>query len=265
MDYYPRRLCLLNQYSKPCRQPAPDSVKFAIAFLLITQLFSPFIRRILAGEKGGGPKVIPQFNEMVQDLDPFLGVSADSEIINEQQLDTCIVPDPLAVLAQIFLPVEDDQFIQQIAIVYKLTAVIAPTCLYTTGRQEIGLARAGNSIDPYILPVFSKVKFQDLFNSGIIIDAPVAGFRFSTTAPLLIRLLSRRLVSNRLLRGFYVLRLQDLTNELQSGIAAEFRTFRQFCEMPGGYRQAQCVQHLIDIGSLILHSRPPFPDVSAGS
>ena len=93
---------------------------------------------------------------MVQDLDPFLGVSADSEIINEQQLDTCIVPDPLVVLAQIFLPVEDDQFIQQIAIVYKLTAVIAPTCLYTTGRQEIGLARAGNSIDPYILPVSAK-------------------------------------------------------------------------------------------------------------
>ena len=78
----------------------------------------------------------PQFNEMVQDLDPFLGVSADSEVINEQQLDPCIVPDPLAVLVQIFLPVEDDQFVQQIAIVYKLAAVIAPACLYTTGRQE---------------------------------------------------------------------------------------------------------------------------------
>lgn len=86
---------------------------------------------------------------MVQDLDPFLGVSADSEVINEQQLDPCIVPDPLAVLVQIFLPVEDDQFVQQIAIVYKLAAVIVPACLYTTGRQEIGLACASDSIDPY--------------------------------------------------------------------------------------------------------------------
>lgn len=68
---------------------------------------------------------------MVQDLDPFLGVSADSEVINEQQLDPCIVPDPLAVLVQIFLPVEDDQFVQQIATVYKLAAVIVPACLYT--------------------------------------------------------------------------------------------------------------------------------------
>ena len=158
----PRRLCLLNQYGKPCSQPAPDSVKLAVAFLLITQLVSPFIRRILAGEEGGCPKVIPKFDEMVQDLDPFLGVSADCKVINEQQLDPCIVPDPLTVLVQIFLPVEDDQFVQQIAIVYKLAAVIAPACLYTTGRQEIGLSCTGDSIDPYILPVLSEVEFQDL-------------------------------------------------------------------------------------------------------
>ena len=85
---------------------------------------------------------------MVQDLDPFLGITADREVINEQQLDPCIVPDPLTVLIQIFLPVEDDQFVQQIAIVYKLAAVIAPACLYTTGRQEIRYCCRGS-------PVFS--------------------------------------------------------------------------------------------------------------
>ena len=61
---------------------------------------------------------------MVQDLDPFLGITADCEVINEQQLDPCIVPDPLTVLIQIFLPVENNQLVQQVAIVYKLTAVI---------------------------------------------------------------------------------------------------------------------------------------------
>ena len=114
---------------------------------------------------------------MVQDLDPFLGVSADREVINEQQLDPRIIPDPLAVLVQIFLPVENNQFVQQVAIVHKLTAVITPACLYTTGRQEIRLASTGDSINPYILSVLSEVEFQDLFNSGIIIDATIAGFQ----------------------------------------------------------------------------------------
>ena len=91
---------------RPCSQPAPDSVKLAVAFLLITQLVSPFIRRILAGEEGGGPKVIPKFDEVVQDLDPFLGVSADRKVINEQQLDPRIVSDSLTIFAQVFLPVD---------------------------------------------------------------------------------------------------------------------------------------------------------------
>ena len=81
------------------------------------------------------------------------------------------------VLVQVFLPVEDDQFVQQIAIVYKLTTVITPARFYTTGRQEIGLTSTGDSIDSHILPVFSKVECQDLFNSGIIINASVAGFQ----------------------------------------------------------------------------------------
>lgn len=85
------KLYLLNQYGKSCSRPAPDSVKLAVAFLLITQLVPPFIWRILAGEEGGGPKVIPKFYEMVQDLDPFLRIPADGEVINEQKLDLFIV------------------------------------------------------------------------------------------------------------------------------------------------------------------------------
>jgi len=200
-------------------------------------LVPPFIWRILAGEEGGGPKVIPKFYEMVQDLDPFLGISADSEVINEQQLNPCIVPDPLTVLVQIFLPVENNQFVQQIAIVYKLTAVITPACFHTTGRQEIGLASTGDSIDPHILPVLSEVEFQDLFNSGIIIDAPVTGFQILRHSPLIDQAAEPQIGFKPLIEGFYVLRLQDLTKELQSGIAAEFRAFRQFCETLGGYRQ----------------------------
>ena len=60
-----RRLCLLNQYGKSCSQSAPDSVKLTVALLLITQLVSPLIWRILTTEESGGSKVIPKFYEMV--------------------------------------------------------------------------------------------------------------------------------------------------------------------------------------------------------
>lgn len=73
---------------------------------------------------------------MAQVLELFLGISADSEVINEQQLGSCIVSNPLTVLVQIFLPVEKYQFVQQIAIDYKLTAAITPTCFHTISAQE---------------------------------------------------------------------------------------------------------------------------------
>ena len=83
---------------------------------------------------------------MVQDLDPFLGVSADRKVINEQQLDPRIVSDSLTIFAQVFLPVENNQFVQQVAIVYKLTvkiAVLAHTARSTRAilpKQESHLA-----------------------------------------------------------------------------------------------------------------------------
>ena len=66
-----RKLCLLNQYGKSCRQPSPDSVKLTVTLLLVTQLISPLIWRILTAEECGGAKVIPKFYEMIQNLDPF--------------------------------------------------------------------------------------------------------------------------------------------------------------------------------------------------
>ena len=62
---YPRWLCLLNQYGKSCSQPSSDAVKLAVALLLITQLVSPLIWRILTAEESGGSKVVPKFYEMV--------------------------------------------------------------------------------------------------------------------------------------------------------------------------------------------------------
>ncbi len=151
---------------------------------------------------------------MVQDLDPFLRIPADGEVINEQKLDPCIVLNHFTVLAQIFLTVEDNQFIQQIAVVYKLTAVIAPTCFYTTGRQKVGLACASHSIDPDVLPVLSKVEFQNLINSDIIIDTPVTGFQVLGCSAFVDQTAEPQICFKSLIDGFYVLRFQNLTDEL---------------------------------------------------
>src|SRR5699024_7499111 len=216
-------------------------------------------------EEGGGSKVIPKFDEVVQDLDPFLGVSADRKVINEQQLDPRIVSDSLTIFAQVFLPVENNQFVQQVAIVYKFTAVITFAGLYAACRQEVGFASTGDPIDPHILPVLSDVEFQDLFNCGIIIDAPVAGFQVLSHSPLVDQAAEPQIGFKPFIESLYVLRFQNLTNELQGGIAAEFRAFRQLRKALGSYRQGQYVQHLIDIVGFTLHSRPPFPDASTGS
>ena len=151
---------------------------------------------------------------MVQDLDPFLRIPADGEVINEQKLDPCIVPDPLTVLIQVFLAVEDNQFVQQVTIVYELTTVITSACFHTTGRQEIRLAGTGDSIDPDVLPVLSKVEFQNLINSDIIIDTPVTGFQVLGCSAFVDQTAEPQICFKSLIDGFYVLRFQNLTDEL---------------------------------------------------
>ena len=88
---------------------------------------------------------------------------------------------------------------------------------YGTGRQEIRLAGTGDSIDPDVLPILSEMKFQDLFNSGIIIDAPVAGFQVLSHSPFVDQAAEPQICFKPVVECFYVLRFQNLTDELQSG------------------------------------------------
>lgn len=145
---------------------------------------------------------------MIQDFDPFFGIPAYGKIINEQQLDPCTVPDPLTVLVQVFLAVEDEQFVQQVTIVYELTTVITSVCFHTTGRQKIRLAGTGDSIDPDVLPILSEMKFQDLFNGGIIVDASVAGFQILGQSTFIDQAAEPQICFKPVVECFYVLRFQ---------------------------------------------------------
>ena len=45
------------------------------------------------------------------------------------------------------MTVQNNELIQEIAIINKLTTVVHPAGFYTTGRQEIGLSCTGNTVD----------------------------------------------------------------------------------------------------------------------
>ena len=108
---------------------------------------------------------------MVQDFDPLLGISADREIIDKQQLYPGIILDPLTILIEIFLAIQDDQFIQQITVIHELTAVIPAAGFHTACGKEIGFACTGYAIDSHILSILSEVELQDLLHRSIIIDS----------------------------------------------------------------------------------------------
>ena len=203
---------------------------------------------------------------MVEDPDSFFGIPADSEVINEQQLNTGIVPDLLAVLVQIFLSVKNNQLVQQIAIVYKLAAVVAPACFHTTRREKIGLARTGDAVDPHILPVFSEVEFQDLLNRGIIIDAPVAGFQIFGLCAFIDQAAEPQIGFKSRIKGRYVFvapRPREGTVKRYSRRIQGFQTaLRSAGRLPA---RIMCPTSHKYIGSLSFHSRSPFPDASAGS
>ena len=67
------------------------------------------------------------------------------------------------------------------------------------------------------------MKFQDLINGGIIVDASVAGFQILGQSTFIDQAAEPQICFEPVVECFYVLRFQNLTNELQGGIAAEFR------------------------------------------
>lgn len=63
-------------------EPTADSIRLAIASILIAELLAPLGGRILAGKHGGGAQICPGLYQVVQDLNPVLGIPANGEVIN---------------------------------------------------------------------------------------------------------------------------------------------------------------------------------------
>ena len=114
---------------------------------------------------------------MVEDLDPFLGITADCKIIDEEKLYPHIVLNAFTISVQVFLTVQNDQFIQKIAVINELTAIVPAACFYTAGRNEIRFSGSCDSINANILSVLRKVEFKYLLYCSIVIDPPVSGLQ----------------------------------------------------------------------------------------
>ena len=78
---------------------------------------------------------------------------------------------------QVFLTVQNDQFIQKIAVINELTAIVPAACFYTAGRNEIRFSGSCDSINANILSVLRKVEFKYLLYCSIVIDPPVSGLQ----------------------------------------------------------------------------------------
>ena len=139
----------------------------------------------MAAKKCGGPKVIPKLQKVVEDLDPFLGITADCKIINEEKLDPRIVLNAFTISVQVFLAVQNDRFVQQVAVINELTAVVPAACFHTAGGKEIRFACSCDSINTDILTILRKVKFKYLLYCSIIIDPSISGLQIFHQRPFI--------------------------------------------------------------------------------
>lgn len=57
--------------------------------------------------------MVPKLHKVVEDLDPFLGITADCKIIDEEKLYPRIVLNAFTISVQVFLTVQNDQFIRK--------------------------------------------------------------------------------------------------------------------------------------------------------
>lgn len=103
-----------------------------------------------------------------------------------------IVLNALTISVQVFLPVQNDQFIQKIAVINELTAIVPAACFYTAGRKETRFSGSCDSINANILSVLRKVEFKYLLYCSIVIDPPVSGLQIFCQRTFIVSL---RLVS----------------------------------------------------------------------
>ena len=192
-----------------CQAP-PNPIQLAVAVFLVAQVLAPFGWRILTGKHGGGFQIRPRLNQMVQDLNPILRITADSEIINEEDLDPGIVLQPFPVPVQIVTAAQDKQFVEQVTIIHEHAAIVPVTGFIAKCRQEVGFAGLCNAIDANIQALLSETERKELLDNGIIVTALTAGHQVLRERTLVNEPAETQVGLVTVVHSLKVLRLQNL-------------------------------------------------------
>lgn len=110
---------------------------------------------------------------MVEDVDRFLRVSVDCEVVYKQKLDLRIVLDLLHVLGQI-LTLQNGKTVKEIAVVHELASEVLSAGLDATGCQEVGFSCICHAVDSDILPVIHEREGEHLLDSAVVVNPAVA-------------------------------------------------------------------------------------------
>ena len=194
---------------------------------------------------------------MVEDLDPVLRIPADCEIVNEEDLNPGIVFQLLPVLVQIVAAAQDEQFIQQVTVIHKHTAVVAVAGFVAKRRHEVGLACFGNAIDANIQPFLGKAERKQLLNHSVIVAPLAAGDEVLRDCTLVNELAEPQVCPVAVIHRLNVLRLQNFPEQLVRREIGQFWGGHNFFPPQGCHREIEIIQHGGDVNALVTHRTSP--------
>ena len=217
---------------------------------------APFVRGVLATEHRRCAVVSPHLDQMVEDVDRFLRVPIDREVVYEQQRDFQVVPDLLCVPGQV-LTLEHGKTVQHLAVVHELAPDVPPAGLDAAGCKEVRLPRVGNPVDTHILPVSHEGEGMHLPDRAVIVDPAVAGLAALDSGVPVQDGTQPEVDEEAVVSGLQVLVLQYFPDELDRRVVRKLRAAGDLVQPSRHERESQDIQHLVDVSQRLLHRAPP--------
>lgn len=238
-------------------ESSADFVQLAVAAFLIAKLLAPFRGGILAGKHGGSAKIRPGLYQVVQDLNSILGIPANGKVINKQQLKPSIVLQPFPVSFQAVPLAEDQQLIQQIAVINIHAAVVHTAGLPAEGGHEIGFSSSGDAVDTHIQTILGESEGTQLLNHILVVTPGAAGYQLLHLCVLVNESAEPQVGYVTPVHAFDILRLNHFPEELLRRIIAQLRTAQDLRQALCCQRQIQLIQHGGEICIAVIHLESP--------
>lgn len=117
-------------------ETSPDSVELSVAVLIEAQVLAPLIGSVLVADHGGGSAIGPRLGQSVEDVDGFLRVLVDCEVIDEKELDLQVILQ-LAFVTGVVVPAEPQHVFHEFRILDELASDLPPAGLHTGCAEKV--------------------------------------------------------------------------------------------------------------------------------